>query len=224
MQDFFTFKIPSQKIIYFFINATLLALTVTTVTKSGFLCVKNLSILIQKCQYIDTKTSENKSQLIYFKFLLKTAVFLVFLAYELYVCSISHNMSYFKIFILTPSIDMYYEFLVVVVITSVVAKIKNGYVYLNANLEIACKSPQLIDKMRFLTQDYRILGETIEVFNDLFGYQLILITLHCGLLIISGLNFIIIALKTEHDDLIFFHVVASNMLVIIFVLVRGIRQ
>ena len=106
VQDFFTFIIPTQKIIYFFTNTTLLALTVTTVTKSGLLSVKNWSILIQKCQYIDTKTPENKSQLIYFKFLLKTVVFVVFLAYELYVCSISHNMSYFKIFILTPSIDM----------------------------------------------------------------------------------------------------------------------
>ncbi|KAJ3647939.1 hypothetical protein Zmor_019783 [Zophobas morio] len=42
--------------------------------------------------------------------------------------------------------------------------------------------------MRTLTRDYRILGETIDIYNNLFGCQIILIVLHCGLEVISGLN------------------------------------
>ncbi|KAJ3647941.1 hypothetical protein Zmor_019784 [Zophobas morio] len=70
--------------------------------------------------------------------------------------------------------------------------------------------------MRALTRDYRILGETIDIYNHLFGYQLMLIVLHCGLEVISGLNVAVASIIIDAANPVYYNLFISNSILLMF--------
>ncbi|KAJ3647940.1 hypothetical protein Zmor_019784 [Zophobas morio] len=100
-----------------------------------------------------------------------------------------------------------------------IEKIRSGYVNVNCNLVKCLQSPNCLHEMRALTRDYRILGETIDIYNHLFGYQLMLIVLHCGLEVISGLNVAVASIIIDAANPVYYNLFISNSILLMFSLV-----
>ncbi|KAJ3647942.1 hypothetical protein Zmor_019785 [Zophobas morio] len=177
----------SQKIIYISILCISILLTTITIMKTCFLECSNWRRLLMNCQYIDKKISRENSNL-FWKIVWMKFIFFVLTAYELYIWLMIFDFSVIK-FLPVLSYMRYYKFMVTTLAEILIGKIRSGYVNLNRNLVKSYHSPNFLHEMRALTRDYRILGETIDTYNNLFGYQIILIMLHCGLEVISNLNF-----------------------------------
>ena len=218
VENFFGMLIPSEKILYILTSTTLLALTLTTITKSAFLDVKNWKTLLTNYQYIDKKVATRESHL-YYKFVLKQIMFLVAVIYLSYGWSLSLNMPPVKVLLISPFVELYYEYLLITLLTTFVDKIRSGYSHLNASLIKWSHDPKFINEMRTLSQDYRRLGHTIDVFNDLFGYQMILIIFHCGAHAVSSLNFTINSGGANLTDSVFFNTVCPNFCLFCFAFV-----
>ena len=218
LQEIFRGLVPSQKIIYSIAFIDLVLLTVITIIKSCFLDRSNWNKLLKNYHYIDKKISQDNFGLSW-KLLRKQLIFLVVASYNLYVQSKTHDLSLIKIFPVLSLPYIYYKFMIVTLSEIVVEKVKNGYVYLNRNLENCSQRATFLDEVRILTQDYRILGETVDIYNQLFGYQMILIVFHCGLDVVSSLNFGLASIITAYDHPFFSHVFISNMNLLIFSLV-----
>src|SRR5699024_7683667 len=102
-------------------------------------------------------------------------------SYNIYVFIISFDLSVLQYILHSYMVDLYYEFLVTLLLKYLLSVIHKGYEALNCKLCDIQTKPKLEESMKELIQNYRILSETIQLFNSLFGYQLLLIIFHCGL-------------------------------------------
>ena len=82
--------------------------------------------------------------------------------------------SLFENLLLTSVHDMLYSFTINTYITCLVQNLRSRYQNLNKVLSKIRKKPFLND-LRPLTQHFRILGESVLVFNDLLGHQIVVL-------------------------------------------------
>lgn len=129
------------------------------------------------------------------------------------------NIPYHKLVLISPVLDIYYEFIVFILLATFLNILGNGYKNLKSRLEKLLKNLELVDEMSYLVAEYRVLGETIEFLNSIFGFQLFLITFHTGLQILDVSNFILNFLLTNANHTFFYHVLATITLTTVFSLV-----
>ncbi|KAJ3648116.1 hypothetical protein Zmor_019950 [Zophobas morio] len=72
--------------------------------------------------------------------------------------------------------------------------------------------------MKNCLQNYRLLGQTIDVVNKLFGFQLLLIIFHSGLHVVNSLNFVNLYKKSEFGKFNSDHVLMSSVVLILLLL------
>ena len=218
VDDLFRLIPPSERIVYSITNITLLSFTLMTIIKCSFFDVKNWTILFDNYTYWNSKIGQNSN--LFLKFAFKHVMFLLFMFNATYGWSVTVDLSMSSIVFTTSIVEMYYEYLLIMLWTHVIDRLRCGYVHLNAKLSKWSLSPKFIFELRNLTQDYRLLGEATEIYNDLFGFQLILILFHCGGHAITALNFILTANAIDFSDPFFYYMVLCNLSVFIFTFVR----
>lgn len=168
----------TQKFSYILGLFQLILLNLLVIIKSSFLIdVKAWKLLFKNLQYIDIKL-QNKGKTesriwknFYFNFVIKIVFFTAFFTYQLYGWSSFLKITFFQSLQTGPMFDVLYEFLIFMFFTCIVQLIKQRYKNLNNKLLTLQKSTKMIQELQLFVQIYRILGETIEIFNKLFGYQ-----------------------------------------------------
>lgn len=117
--------------------------------------------------------------------------------------------------------DLLFEFSLTTLIAILVRRIKNRYKNLNNKLlQISTKVEIKLDEVLKLMQMYRILSETVQIFNELFGYLFVLMFFHFGVETVSCLNFFYVYILIATTEMPLFHyILVANLCVIILVVV-----
>jgi hypothetical protein len=210
----------TQRFIYLLITGTMTALCLLTIVKSSLWDVDNWKILLTNFQYVDLKL-QNKAKVevrlvknFYFVFFVKHSLFMIQTVYSAYVWSVVLELPLWKTVLMTGMKDMYYEFLTVNLLNCFIQSFKSRYEDLNERLLNIGKERKVFPELTKLAHCYRILGGTIEIFNKIFGVQLIMIIFHCGTEIVNCLNLTFVSFLTGDNNL-YFHIIISNVAVLI---------
>ncbi|KAJ3647925.1 hypothetical protein Zmor_019771 [Zophobas morio] len=185
--------LPCQKVLYSLRTITLLLLVLFTILKN-FWNFENWGTLFRNFHYVDIKLKNlgRKEPKIlrnfYWLFLVKHVAFFTPVVYISCDMLINLKMTLLTILQTGSIMFVYYEFLVIVLWLSLIESFKARYESLNRKLVAARKRHSILE-VRNLAQLYGILGETVETFNKLFGYQILLIIFHFMLELVICLNF-----------------------------------
>ncbi|KAJ3636559.1 hypothetical protein MTP99_000093 [Tenebrio molitor] len=211
----------TQKVIYIGIQLNLEALLLLTVVKSSFFDAEDWKTLFSNFQLVDTKLQNRGrvnlkiSQNFYVGLFVKHLVFALFGAYVLYVWANVLELSYCRLFIMGGFIQLYYEFLIIILLRSLVEGLKNRYEDLNDRLLRISKRPNILHELSSIAHSYRILGENVEICNKLFGYQVLLIIFHCGFQMVHCLNFTFVSFIFNSN--LYSHGLTSGILMLIVI-------
>ena len=186
-------SLPSQKVLYCFRTVTLLLLVLFTVLKNVW-NFENWGVRFRNFHYVDAqlKNKGRKETKIlknfYSWFLFKHVVVLVVM-----VCIFSNTLMVLKVPFLTlvrtsSVIFTYYQYLIIVLWLSLIESFKTRYRSLNQKLVTMHKWKYSILEVKKVAQLYGVLGETVEIFNKLFGYQILLIIFQFILELVMSLN------------------------------------
>ncbi|KAJ3647943.1 hypothetical protein Zmor_019786 [Zophobas morio] len=174
-----------------FTNGNLIILTFLTTLKSWD--CEQWKILFSKLKYIDTKL-QNVGKIedlitrnFYFCIFIKHALFFGLSIFYLYYWGTFFGAFTIKI-CLGALHDLYNEFVLTLLINGLIRSFQTRYENLNQKLITVYKSPKFVHEAKYLARNYRLLGETIHTFNNIFGYQIILIILQTGLQLIHCLT------------------------------------
>ncbi|KAJ3636560.1 hypothetical protein MTP99_000093 [Tenebrio molitor] len=195
----------TQKVIYIGIQLNLEALLLLTVVKSSFFDAEDWKTLFSNFQLVDTKLQNRGrvnlkiSQNFYVGLFVKHLVFALFGA----------------LFIMGGFIQLYYEFLIIILLRSLVEGLKNRYEDLNDRLLRISKRPNILHELSSIAHSYRILGENVEICNKLFGYQVLLIIFHCGFQMVHCLNFTFVSFIFNSN--LYSHGLTSGILMLIVI-------
>ncbi|KAJ3648105.1 hypothetical protein Zmor_019939 [Zophobas morio] len=191
-----------------------------TVLKSTVWDVKKWKTLITNFKYIDVKL-ENTGQReriwknFYFVLLLQHIIFASFVFYLLYAFISMEKIGLWEGLWLNPFSDCYQEFLTVIFITTLARSIKDRYKDLNERLIKNCENFDL-EGIRNAGNIFRTLGETVDMFSQIFGYQIISILFHFGLQIIVCLNYTFIMILRTSKEFVC-RIIIANVLLMVFV-------
>lgn len=224
LQQVYTVMPFSHKCLYILTCVNIKIFMFLIIVKACFWDVDKWRVLVTNFRYIDERL-ENRGRKevgilrnFYCGFAIKEIFFLLFALYEMYIWSIVLEFSFLKGIVMGPLIDLYYEFQMVIFITCIVNCIKSRYEDLNSRILKLYSDKNIVRELRKLIELYRILGEIIEVFNKLFGYQIILVIFHSGLQVISSLNFCFMII-TKTDGPLYHHFIVANISVLFITIV-----
>ena len=197
--------IYTQKIILGGIYTNTTLTLILTIFKTGIWDTNLWKEMFARFHFVDRKLkNQGKTETFlrnfYFKLFLKHVLSLMCGFYELYVWSIFMKIPLWKVFIFTGFMEVYYEFLLVSLVTALVQDFEARYKDLNEKIVITSKKGTAFPELLNLVQAYRILGETVEIFNQIFGHQLVLIIFHCGLQMVHCLNLVFVMGAVEIDE------------------------
>ena len=215
----------TQRIIHHFTKATTCAVMVSIIITS----MKDFDkwkLLFGNCQSInDNLQTKKKLSMINprIDFFVKQILFGIFTMYSLYGWYVCYGSTFWHSIVFSDRNALYYEFLWVYFLKCVVELLGNGYRSLNATL-VDVKINLTEDLARKVCQNYRLLAETIELFNSMFGNQLILIIFHSGLHTINSLNVCLLYTKLQHSFSFFYHVVIGCLCLVVLVLVNIVNR
>ncbi|KAJ3651177.1 hypothetical protein Zmor_017233 [Zophobas morio] len=185
----------SESFTWFCTYGILTWMTCLAIFRSCFLDARNWKVIFTNLSYIDKslknvgKEETNFLKNFYFTFFLKQLVFFVGTCAGQYVWADLMQLSILKVIIPTCMFECYYEFFLIIVINALVQSFKSRYQDLNRRVLIVFQETKTVQKWRALAQDYRILGETVDVFNKMFGWQIVLMMFHFGLEMVTTLYF-----------------------------------
>jgi hypothetical protein len=210
----------TQKNFFCGICGTIVGLSVFTIVKSSLWDVDNWRMLLTNFQYVDLKLQNTRKLEVklvnnfYFGFVVKISLFTIFEIYLIYVWSSILEIPFWKTVLMTGAKDMYYEFLTVNLLNCFIQSFKSRYEDLNERLLNIGKERKVVRELTKLTHCYRILGETIEIFNKMFGVQqIIIIIFHCGIEFVCTLNNTYVTFVIGNNSL-FFHIIVVNVAVL----------
>lgn len=146
-------------------------------------------LLINNFEYIDRKLGHrNKKSKIcknfYFWFFIKVVIFLCFFSPQFYLWFAVTKIKSFEIFI-SVFVELVNNFLFSVILNSLLMCFYYRYKDLSKKLRNMKIDIWQIEEVKQL---FRILGETIEMFNEMFGYQILFLILQTGLHLINYAN------------------------------------
>ncbi|KAJ3648133.1 hypothetical protein Zmor_019959 [Zophobas morio] len=176
-------------------NVILTLITCLAIFRSCFLDVGKWKMIFTNLRCIDKSlknVGKDETYVLrnfYLIFFLKQLVFFVAICVGQYVWASLMHLSILKVIIVTCVFECYYEFFLITVINALVQSFKSRYQNLNHRVLVVFQETKTVQKWRALAQDYRILGETVDVFNEMFGWQIVLMMFHFGLEMVSTLYF-----------------------------------
>ena len=212
----------SQKLFFSGSCIIVTVLNVVTIFNCCYCKLDQWKTLFTNLHSIQEKVHTGVWKNLYVTIVTKHTVFVLFLLYIYYVWSNVMGVAFYKVAILSGFMELYYEFLIILLITSLVGCLKRRYEQLNDNLRKLRGRNNLEIVVHHLIRDYRTLAESVEIFNTLFGYQIILIIFHCGLTLINSLNFTFLRLVINIDDRFYQHSLVSNVCFLVIILVSVI--
>ena len=121
--------------------------------------------------------------------------------------------------LVVPVVDMCYPCAVTSFITSVVQSFKSSYKEINTKVERISKKPQFFTQIQNLTRNYRNLGESIQIFNSLFGFQMLFLTLLLFVYFVKCCNLILVLIRIDFTKVFMCYFFVSNFLVLGFLTV-----
>ena len=136
------------------------------------------------------KVEKNLFNRFYLTIFLKHVLFLVITSLQTYVWYNFFQLPFVLLFLFIGNFECYIEFLIIVLMHSLVQSLKIRYVELNKKVVKTCRNN--ISHLKNVCHDYRILGQTVEIFNKIFGYEIILILWHFGVESVNSLTFIFV--------------------------------
>ena len=214
----------SQKLIHHLTTIISSGITILTIVTS-FRHHKKWKTLLQNFHHINENLDSKKKtsfRNFCYGFLLKQAIFLAFLAYLTYTWSFCFGVPLWSYIWLSHNNDLFYEFVLIHFFKTIVETMKTGYKTLHEKLLTDLNSKLSENSMRSLTQNYRLLGQTIDIFNDLFGYELFLVVFLAGVHIVNIFNFLLLTIKLHLIHNFFYPVVVSSLgLILISVVSRS---
>ncbi|EFA07609.1 gustatory receptor 112 [Tribolium castaneum] len=218
--EMLTRSVMTEKFTYILGIISGTVITLTTLIKSSFFNFNTWRMLFTNFYSIDAKLQNGGKIEIniwknYFHFILKQVVLLAFLLYQVYSWSIFLKISVLQSLWNSPLCDFFYEFQIFTLLTSILSRIKTRYKLLNARFARIKTNPKVVQELQQCVQIYRILGETVEIYNNLFGHQILLITFHCGLQLVACFNFSLIAFNTTNFNV---HIVLCNIAILTLML------
>ena len=206
----------SYSFIFVNIHFALLVLTLLTILKSSFLDTDKWKILMSNFHHFDKNLDtqgKREMQTYHFRLLLILhIVFVVSVIYALTVWCHLLKITVLQSFILGSVIDIYYEFLVVILLNTLINNFGSRYRDLNTKL-IKIRSTSSLNELRHIVQNYRLLGESIDLFNKMFAFQILLIILHCGLQAVGCLD-IIYTLNLQFEGMLIHNLSVLGLIIV----------
>ena len=209
----------TQKFIHTFTHANMILLTLLGAIKSLFLDIDQWKVLLSKLEHVDILQNRTikKDQFpakFYFSIGIKHVFFVTITSYQIFFWTKFCGVKVLKTWISTLY-DLYYQFLVVLLINSLVRSFRSRYEFLNNQLIRDCSSSKFLLELKSVAQTYRILGEAVQTFNRLFGSQIIIIMVQCGLCFIQSLS-IDSSISEVVPQQYYFYVFISNTCLFLF--------
>lgn len=201
LYDGFSAKSLIFIISYLILNGTVLLASI----KSGFFDGKKWIQFFTNMNYNTTVISENKSQKnafswnFYSTLLLLHFFCLLVLSCQVYVWSNFLNMPLLEAIIFGGWIQMYYEFLMVLLIKSLIDCFKVRYKILNETLLKISNDTRVIINLKKLVQKYRLLFGTVNIFNSIFGYQILLLLFRFAVELIIDFSPVFLDFRVEGE-------------------------
>lgn len=217
----------SQKIIFILTYLDTNFLVVLTTVKTSFLDNSKWKMLLENVKLVDLflgnrgKREKSVWTNYYFSFTIKHVVMISVGVYTSYIWSKAVDVPFFDGIYMGPIFDIYYHFQLTIVLTTLVKVIRVRYEDLSTKLVKTCEETKLGDfvvEIRNMASIFRILGDSIEVFNEIFGFRIILLMFHWGLQIITCLNFTFI-ITADIDGQLQHHFLLSNVCILGFEIV-----
>ena len=171
--------------------------------------------LFKNCQRVNNVKESVEKKKFLLEFFLKQVVFLLLGGYFLFVWSIQSKTTLLTCFVLSNMTDLYYEFLFVDFVKYVLKVLKSAYENLNKRVLFQENLGLCEELMKSYAQNYRLLGETIDTVNKLFGFQILLIIFHTGLHTVNTVNFDILYIQLESENFYFYYQLVSSILLVL---------
>ena len=214
----------SQKLLVFFSTMNLVALSLVTIVKTSFLDPPKWKAVIDKFLYIDAKLQVIDRQEIhlkwyYFRYFVKQVVFFAIFVYAFVVWTKSLGRSVIECLPMIAVSDYFYEYLSVMYLAEFIGCVRRRYQSMREKIERCHRKPGIVLELENLIDCYRTLGETVDLYNEIFGYQIILIIFHCGVESLHCLNFAYVFMVAPEKSSLLYHILAVDSLLLLQVLV-----
>lgn len=194
LENDYKFFYITQQLNYTLCSLNLLILTCFTTFKSTFGGIDNWNKIFVNLQYLDRKlynkgkTEKRLWKNFYLRFIIQQVVFMSFTLYQMYVWSQIVKTSFSRVLFTSYIFNYFFEYGLTVLLCCLTQIIKTRYKNLNKKVLKIFHSPKITEQKR-LVHYHSILGETIEIFNKISGFQIVLIIFDCGMQIVGCLNF-----------------------------------
>nr|XP_015837070.1 PREDICTED: uncharacterized protein LOC107398216 [Tribolium castaneum] len=178
--------VMSQKFIMVFLISNLIIFSTYSIANSAFLDISRWINLFKNLRLVDKifgkheKNGHYLSKRFLCVFIMKHISFICITGHEIYTWSIFIDMPFYKIFLQTGYVDLVFEFFLIMFMAALLKSFEVRYKTLNKKLiHISNQKMNQVEVKKFM-QIYRILGQNIQIFNELFGYPIVFMLFHFG--------------------------------------------
>ena len=221
--SFYRKGLLSQQIINILTLIVLETLVCSSIAKSAFFDNENWRLLFENFYFLEKHlhgvSEEKKPFQFYLSRFAKHLIFLTLAGYFTWIYSKIFRISILTAVIATPIMYYYYEFLTFCLLSSLVEAFRNRYKYLNKKLLIVLSASELVQEANTFALDYQILSESVQIFNNIFSYKIILIILHCALTVINALDTFYAAVFVYKNKSVVLHLLVGTTCVLCYLLV-----
>lgn len=189
-REIFNSFLFTQKIICVLTLSTSVIFGVVQVIATIYYNIDKWRLFLKNFEYVDRKFgNRNKTSKIYknfyFWFLVKIVIFFCFFSPQFYLWLGATHLKVSEIFV-GITVEIVNNFLFAVVLNALLMCFYGRYKDLRKKLQRSKMQSYQIEEIK---QIMRILGESIAIFNEMFGYQILLLIFQTGLHIINYANF-----------------------------------
>lgn len=175
------------------------------IISNAFFFQKKWKTMLKNFEYIDGKLN-NKNSIktniygnFYFHLVIGHIMFICFFGWYVYIWILISDENE-KIMVLLSGVDLYNQFLLVIFLRCLVKCFVERYRDLGSDLAFgSSKGQDLIAHLRKIKKILRLLKENVELFNETFGYLLLLILINCGFDIVQCGNFVFVNVSVFKD-------------------------
>ncbi|KAJ3647934.1 hypothetical protein Zmor_019779 [Zophobas morio] len=114
--------------------------------------------------------------------------------------------------------DVYYHFMLLQFANWLLHSFNSRYRDLNKTLVAASRNPKRFPNFKNLARMYRILGENVKIFNDLFGQQMVFLLFQYSVGLVESLNRVYITAKIYKNVTDYNYIIISNFNAVIFLM------
>ncbi|KAJ3647921.1 hypothetical protein Zmor_019768 [Zophobas morio] len=185
----------SQKLGFILIVSTATIQCFLTIITSTFCGIKHWKTLFTNVEIFDSRINiREKMKMTPSKQLIRSSIFqqaisLVLCLYVLYVSVVMLRTPLWKSLCLTMPLELLSEMWTLLLMNVINDVIKRRYQILNIKLVEVLRGVKVVQELENVVECYQILAETVEAFNRIFSYPMLLFIFQSGVQLIHCLNF-----------------------------------